>query len=609
MTDPWVGDDDTSLEYLYMHELSTNPSPTNTDLTQTWIDHIVPESFYIANRQGGWLIEDGLSVPDSGSIHKNMHWYAIDSQITTETIGSAAPGMRQRASDLVGQFGAITNDGYSVHAAAYYGAMYAAAAFESDVEQLVAKGLEVVPQTSRTRQVIEDVVNWYTADKADQTLDWRATQEQLYDKYGHSADSSYYRYRYWIESTVNAGMTTLALLYGQGDFVDTVQIGVLGGWDADCNPATAGGLIGIVNGFSGLPADLTSVASDDYVIGSGLTNINTVSTISGVAEGWQAVAEAQILAAGGSITGEGANRTYHLPDADDVSPPLEKPDPAGPGGLVRRVLDAGGRVGVSASVEYHYPYNDRKNLDAVIDGIIDVSYNGHLPYVTDDGNNPQPAGGDYYQLDFDRDVTFVSVTFHEGDIIWNGINTDPKVDEPKGGYFLNLTVQVGDGGQFTEVSNVQLSEPLDAYEYFQQITLSFVPVAGDAIRIRGDAGGRWGFTSIVELESLGFLDGLSLGDANCDLVVDIVDLTILAANWGQTGWVNWVDGDFMSDQRIDIVDLTALAANWTFPLGSVGEGIPEPASVGLFVAIGLAVVASNRRRTDPRGAKNLKTSP
>jgi len=593
-SDPWVGDDDTSLEYLYMHTLTGNPAPSDVELGQTWADHVITECFCIANRQAGWLIAEGAVPPEGGSLRRNMNWYAIDSQIATEAIGAASPGLRQRGADLVGQFGAITNDGYAVHAARYYGAMYAAAAFETDVEACIDRGLAVVPQTSRTHQVVQDVIDWYTADAADQTLDWRATHGLLYDKYGCYAESSHYRYRNWIESTVNCGLTTLALLYGQGEFVPTVEIAVLGGYDADCNPATAAGLLGLLVGYSGLPAELTGGASDNYHVGSGLDDVPLDSTITEIAQGWQAVAEQQILLAGGTITGSGADRTYRLPDDDPVTPPPERPDPSGPGGLVGRVIDAGGSVTVSASVETHLPLNDRKNLEAIIDGITDVSYNGHLPYWTYDGGNTQPPGGDFYQLNFSEEATFVALTFHEGDIGWNGINANPRLVEPMGGYFLNLTVEVGDGQTFTEVGNLQLSEPLDPHTYFQEIRLAFEPATGTAIRIRGDAGGTCEFTSIVELTAAGFLGAPIPGDANADLVVDIQDLTALAGNWNERGWVNWVDGEFTGNGVIDIEDLTALAGNWTFP--PAGQAVPEPHSVALLTIVAAAQVGRKARR-------------
>ncbi len=288
-TNPWNGDDDTVFEYMYMNTLKGNASPANSDIKQAWEAHTPLPSFAIANRQARWLMGDGLTPPQTGSIHKNMHWYAIDSQITTEALGAAVPGLRQRSADLAGQFGSVTNDGYAVHAAQYYAAMYASAAFESDTETIVAKGLEVVPVTSRTHQIIQDVAGWYSADKANGSLDWRATQEKIYDKY--VGIDSKGRYRYWIESTVNTGLTTMAILYGQGDFKQTVEIGVLGGFDCDCNPATAAGLIGLINGYSGLPTDLTGAASDSYYVGT-LVNILKDTTISQVAADWQTSAEA-----------------------------------------------------------------------------------------------------------------------------------------------------------------------------------------------------------------------------------------------------------------------------------------------------------------------------
>ena len=589
-TDPWDGDDDTCLEYLYMHVLSGSADPTAAEIGQAWRDHVKVPAFYVANKQARWLIDDGLNPPQTGSVQKNACWYAIDSQITTESLGAAAPGMRQRAADLAGRFGSVTNDGYPVHAAQYYAAMYAAAAFESDVEELVEKGLEVVPQTSRTHQVIQDVRDWYADDKLDAALDWRATHEKLYDKYA-GADSMG-RYRSWIESTVNTGLTTMAVLYGQGDFKDTVEIGVLGGFDADCNPATAGGLIGLISGYSGLPADLTSPATDNYLASSWLKDIPLGTTVSAIAAGFQAAAEQQILECGGSITGEGPARTYHLPDEDNVAPPAEKPDPAGPKGLVAQVLAAGGTAAVSASVEYHNPSNDAQNLEGIIDGITDVSYNGHLPYSTYDAVVQQPEGGDYYQLDFDRDITFTSVIFHEGEIKLAHINSDPRVDEPRGGYFVNLTVEVGSDGQFAEVANLHLSEPLDYLVYQQQIELAFHPMMGDAIRIRGEAGGTQEFTSILELEAYGRIGELHAGDADLDDAVDVGDLGILGASYGQSG-KTWTDGDFTGDGIVNIGDLGILGANY----GYVGGGsVPEPATLAML-ALGAALIARHRWRS------------
>ena len=51
------------------------------------------------------------------------------------------------------------------------------------------------------------------------------------------------------------------------------------------------------------------------------------------------------------------------------------------------------------------------------------------------------------------------------------------------------------------------------------------------------------------------------GDANCDGVVDVADLTILATNWQGTG-KTWFMADFTGDGVVDINDLYLLAVNW-----------------------------------------------
>ncbi len=586
--DPWGGDDDTCFEYMYMRLLADSAAPTGADIRTAWEAHVPLGSFYIANKQARWLMAEGLTPPDTGSIHKNMHSYAIDSQITTEALGAAAPGMRQRAADLAGQFGSVTNDGFAVHAGQFYAAMYAAAALESDVGTIVQKGLEVVPASSRTYEIVQDVRGWHAEDPSD----WRATQVKIYDKYV-GADSLG-RYRGWIESSVNTALTTMAILYGQGDFKETVKVGVLGGFDCDCNPATAGGLVGLIVGYSQLPADLTAAASDAYHVTT-LQDLVTDTTIQDVAASWQAVAEAQILQAGGSITGEGAERTYHLPATDGVTPPPAKPDRTRPRGLVGAVLALGGSVTTSASIESHDPTNDRENLDQIIDGVTDVTYNGHVAYQTYDGDNPQPGGGDFYQLDFHRDLTFTSLLFHEGDIRWNGINENPRENEPRGGYFLNLTVEVGDDGTFAEVSNLQLSEPLEAYEYYQRIVLTFDPAGGDSIRIRGDAGGRWEFTTIVELEAFGEIPGLVGGDVNQDGRVDVLDVAAVANHFGGAD-ASLPEGDLDMDGDVDVLDLTILANHFGEVGGGAGGQVPEPAGAVLAVLGGLGLLGRRRAR-------------
>lgn len=518
--DPWTGDDDTNFEILYLHTLETcGLAPTFAQLLSEWNDHVTFNGIFIANRQAKYLMTHGFAPPATGSYRWNMHAYAIDSQITTEILGALSPGCRQWAIGTAGRCAGVTNEGYSVNAAQFYAAMYSAAAVESNVETIVQKAQECIPRTSRSWRIIQDVRDFYDADRQDGTLDWRETHRKLYDYY--VGNYSHNRYRNWIESTINLGMTTMAVLYGQGDFEQTVRIAVLSGFDADCNPATAGGLIGMIQGYAALPAALTGPATDTYQV-LYLQGLPTSETISHVAARLQAVGEQVIVASGASVLGD----TYVLPADDFVIPQPEKPDPPGPSGLVGAMLATGGTVTTDASITNRNPLWDRYNLDGIIDGITDVTYNGHVAYFTSDSVTAQPPGGDYYQLNFSRRVRFDSLTFYEGDLFWGDINGDPRTITPQGGYFTDLSVEVHTAQGWTTAEGIALSEPLDPYAAYQVIDIRFDPVWGDGIRIRGTAGGTQQFTTILELVAHG---ALVFADFNGDLCIDRQDLDIFEA--------------------------------------------------------------------------------
>jgi hypothetical protein len=90
------------------------------------------------------------------------------------------------------------------------------------------------------------------------------------------------------------------------------------------------------------------------------------------------------------------------------------------------------------------------------------------------------------------------------------------------------------------------------------------------------------------------------GDANGDGVVDINDMTIVLANYNQTGMV-WSQGDFTGDGTVDINDMTIVLANYNQTFGaSIGMApVPEPSTfaLGAAAALVLAAVAASRRRS------------
>lgn len=114
-----------------------------------------------------------------------------------------------------------------------------------------------------------------------------------------------------------------------------------------------------------------------------------------------------------------------------------------------------------------------------------------------------------------------------------------------------------------------------------------------------DITGWWAGQASV-LTSLTLLDPID-GDANCDGLVDVLDLGVLATSYGNasgTTWhTQWLVGDFSGDGLVDVVDLGILASNYGYGMtGGTGEvAAPEPGSL-LLLVLAIPAVCRGRHR-------------
>jgi hypothetical protein len=96
----------------------------------------------------------------------------------------------------------------------------------------------------------------------------------------------------------NGALVLLALLYGNGDFYKTLQYAMALGYDADCNAATAGAVLGTRLGFRHIAA-LPQFRMPDRYLNKTRPSLPAECKVSEQAETLMRVCERVILANGG----------------------------------------------------------------------------------------------------------------------------------------------------------------------------------------------------------------------------------------------------------------------------------------------------------------------
>lgn len=194
-------------------------------------------------------LNNGVKAPMSGHPKYNIHANDIDFQIEADFIGLMTPGMPQQMIELCDKVGRVMNYGDGVYGGMFVCGMYLAAFFEKDVRKIVEAGVACMPEGSGYRAIIEDVMAAHDAHPADWKECWRVINEK-WDKHDSCSDGALSPFN--IDARLNGAYIAIGLLYGNGDFGKTLEIATRCGQDSDCNPASAGGVLGVLYGYEAL---------------------------------------------------------------------------------------------------------------------------------------------------------------------------------------------------------------------------------------------------------------------------------------------------------------------------------------------------------------------
>ena len=273
----WGADDDTDIEYIYQHLLLSHQTSvlSGEQIRDGWLTHIYSDEntpfttangdkqnfLWVSNQTAHDLMRvQGLVPPATGDPANNPDSEMIDAQLTTEIFGLFAPGRPDVALEMAYLPIRTTAWENAAWAAEFYVEMHALASrVDQDLPMrdrifwLADRARLGVPDDSYTAKMFDFVKSRYEAG-----VPWEQARDEVHVRYqveqadGYDMTSRNLECNGCYASGINFAASIVSLLYGEGDYQETVKIAVLAGWDSDNPAATWGGLLGFMIGREGV---------------------------------------------------------------------------------------------------------------------------------------------------------------------------------------------------------------------------------------------------------------------------------------------------------------------------------------------------------------------
>lgn len=275
----WGSDDDTDIEYIYQELLLENKTTILTDnqIRDGWLKHIKKEEqnyLWVSNQKAFDLMINGILPPETSSPNLNPHYEMIDAQLTTEVFGLYSPLNPEYAllmSTLPVRTVARENAEWISQ---FYIIMHSLSYFNKDeisvkekINLIADEARKILPNDSYSAKMYD-----YVKEKHQSGITWEAARDSLNLRYQINQMDNYM----WATKSdscygcfaagINFGASIISLLYGEGDYIKTVKIATLCGWDSDNPAATWGGMLGFIYGADEIKKMFEVEMSEKYNI-------------------------------------------------------------------------------------------------------------------------------------------------------------------------------------------------------------------------------------------------------------------------------------------------------------------------------------------------------
>lgn len=247
---PDLPNDDLDLQLLWIDVLKSKGMVINScDLADAWVEKCwYPFSEY------GYFLKNymrGIKPPYSGIINNSFFKEGMGCPIRSEIWGIISVGNHELASQYAYMDATLDHADNSVYAEQFLAAVESMAFVESDMNKLIQIGMSYIPDGSRLYKCFEMILAMY-----DNKADWIEARTAVLNKYSHPD---------FTNVVQNLGFVLIALLWGNSDMRNTINIALKCGYDTDCTCASAASIVGILKGYKALGSEITDLINDYFI--------------------------------------------------------------------------------------------------------------------------------------------------------------------------------------------------------------------------------------------------------------------------------------------------------------------------------------------------------
>lgn len=246
--------DDLDLQLVWFNAFRENgPQNCNSKLLgEYWLEYVTPywNEYGISKAN----MKRGLVPPMSGE-YKNYWKHSNGAWIRTEIWACLYPGNVEKAMKYAYEDASVDHgSGEGTYAAIFVAAVEAAAFVTDDIRKLLEIGLSKIPENSKMHKFISKAIECYDSGMSIKDACLLIQKMSIDDEELG-----------WFQAPGNVAYTVLALLYGEGDFKQTIILACNCGDDTDCTCATAGSILGIIKGTEIIPKDWQAYIGDSII--------------------------------------------------------------------------------------------------------------------------------------------------------------------------------------------------------------------------------------------------------------------------------------------------------------------------------------------------------